>query len=183
MEGRELCGQILGIGRPWGVERVALKLEDDAVHAHWRHEEDALWECAECGQLCRLHDHQQERQGRRLDTCQFQTILHARPPRTRCDEHGALVARSLWAEAGSRFTLLLEAVVIHWLGAASQKAVAERIKLSWDEAHGIMERAVKRGLRRRAQEPVAYWGVDEKAFPKGHQYFTLVNDPERGRVL
>jgi DNA-binding Lrp family transcriptional regulator len=36
------------------------------------------------------------------------------------------------------------------LGAASQKAVAERIKLSWDEVHGIMERALKRGLRRRA---------------------------------
>jgi transposase len=94
-----------------------------------------------------------------------------------------MVARSPWTEAGSRFTLLLEAVVIHWLGAASQKAVAERIKLSWDEVHGIMERAVKRGLRRRAQEPVAYWGVDEKAFPQRHKYFTLVNDPERGRVL
>jgi transposase len=100
MEDRELSGQILGIQRPWGVERVELKLEEGAVHVHWRHEEDALWECAECGQLCRLHDHQQERQWRRLDTCQFQTILHARPPRTRCDEHGALVARSLWAEAG-----------------------------------------------------------------------------------
>jgi transposase len=158
MEDRELSGQILGIQRPWGVERVERKLEEGAVHVHWRHEEDAPWECAECGQLCRLHDHQQERQWRRLDTCQFQTILHARPARTRCEEHGVLVARSPWAEAGSRFTLLLEAVVIHCLGAASQKAVAERIKLSWDEAHGIMERAVKRGLRRRAQEPVAYLG-------------------------
>jgi transposase len=57
------------------------------------------------------------------------------------------------------------------------------MKLSWDEVHGIMERAVKRGLRRRAQEPVAYLGVNEKAFPKGHKYFTLVNDLERGRVL
>jgi hypothetical protein len=30
--------------------------------------------------------------------------------------------------------------------AASQKAVAGLLKLSWDEIHGIMERAVKRGL-------------------------------------
>lgn len=56
-----------------------------------------------------------------------------------------LVARLPWAEAGSRFTLLLEAVVIHWMGAASQMAVAERMKLSWDEVHGIMERPVKGG--------------------------------------
>jgi transposase len=183
MEDRELYGQILGIKRPWGVERVELKLGDGEVHVHLRHEEDAQWECAACGRECRLHDHQEERQWRHLDTCQFQTILHARPPRTRCEEHGVLVTRLPWAEAGSRFTLLLEAVVIHWLGAASQKAVAERMHLSWDEVHGIMERAVRRGLQRRAQEPVTHLGVDEKSFRKGHKYFTLVNDLERGRVL
>jgi hypothetical protein len=36
------------------------------------------------------------------------------------------------------------------LKAASQKAVAGLLKLSWDEIHGIMERrAVQRGLERR----------------------------------
>jgi transposase len=57
------------------------------------------------------------------------------------------------------------------------------MKLSWDEIHGIMERAVKRGLERREAEPVTQIGVDEKAFRKGHNYLTLVNDLLRGRVL
>jgi transposase len=74
-------------------------------------------------------------------------------------------------------------LAIDWLKAASQKAVSERLALSWDEIHGIMERAVTRGLERRTSETVAKLGVDEKAFRKGHQYFTLVNDLERGRVL
>jgi len=46
-----------------------------------------------------------------------------------------------------------------------------------------MERAVQRGLARRQAEPVRQMGVDEKALRKGHNYLTLVNDLERGRVL
>jgi transposase len=46
-----------------------------------------------------------------------------------------------------------------------------------------MERAVERGLQRRQAEPLPELGVDEKAFRKGHKYFTLVNDLERSRVL
>ena len=88
-----------------------------------------------------------------------------------------------WAEPSSRFTALFERLAIDWLRAASQKAVGEHLGLSWDEIHGIMERAVERGLERRQAEKVPALGVDEKAFRKGHKYFTLVNDLERGRVL
>jgi len=77
----------------------------------------------------------------------------------------------------------MERLVIDWLKAASQKAVGEQLGLSWDEIHGIMERAVARGLERRQAEALPQLGVDEKAFRKGHKYFTLVNDLERSRVL
>jgi transposase len=93
------------------------------------------------------------------------------------------VVKLPWAEPGSHFTALFERLAIDWLGAASQKAVAELLSLSWDEIHGIMQRAVARGLSRRQAEPVAKLGVDEKAFRKGHKYFTLVNDLEQSRVL
>ena len=79
--------------------------------------------------------------------------------------------------------MLFERLAIDWLTAASQSAVAKRLGLSWDETHGIMERAVQRGLARRKEEPIPQIGIDEKAFRKGHSYFTLVNDLERGRVL
>jgi len=79
-----------------------------------------------------------------------------------------------WAEPSSRFTALLERLVIDWLGAASQKAVSERMRLTWDEIHGIMERAVERGLKRRQAEPLLELGVDEKAFRKGHKYVTVL---------
>ena len=79
--------------------------------------------------------------------------------------------------------LPFEALAIEWLKEASQKAVGEQLGLSWDEIHALMERAVKRGLQRREAESVSKIGVDEKAFRKGHSYFTLVNDLVRSRVM
>jgi transposase len=183
MQDRELYRQILGIEAPWLVERVELKLAEAEVHVYLEHQEMGNWPCPECGGKYPLHDHQEERQWRHLDTCQYQTILHARAPRSACSDHGVRVVKLPWAEPSSRFTALLERLVIDWLGAASQKAVGQRLRLSWDEIHGIMERAVERGLKRRQAEPLLRLGVDEKAFRKGHKYFTLVNDLQRSRVL
>ena len=88
-----------------------------------------------------------------------------------------------WAEKGSRFTLLFERLAIAWLQEATPTAVARRLGLTWDEARGIMERAVRRGLARRPQEPVARLGVDEKSFLKRHQYVSVVVDLDRACVL
>ncbi len=167
MQDRELYRQILGIESPWKVE----------------HDEQVSWRCAECNAECGLHDHQPERRRRPLDTCQYRTILHARPPRSDCAEHGPRVVRLPWAEPSSRFTALFEALAISCLKEASQTGVAELLALSWDEIHGILERAVQRGLARRAADPITHLGVDEKSFRKRHRYVTVVNDLNRSRVL
>ncbi|MBI4909551.1 MAG: transposase, partial [Acidobacteria bacterium] len=183
MEDRELYRRILGIESPWYIESVDLQPAQGEVHVYLAHQELSSWACPECGTASALHDHQPERKWRHLDTCQYQTILHAKPPRSRCAEHGVKVVKLPWAEGSSRFTALFEALAIAWLKSASQKAVAEQLGLSWDEIHGIMKRAVKRGLARRKAEPVSQLGVDEKAFRKGQKYMTVVNDLKGSRVL
>src|SRR5579863_9772258 len=75
-----------------------------------------------------------------------------RMPGARRDSHAPA-----WAEPSSRFTARFEALAIEWLKAASQKAVAGLLRVSWDEIHGIMERAVQRGpgtAAMRTGEPV-----------------------------
>jgi hypothetical protein len=96
-----------------------------------------------------------------------QTPLHAAAPRTRCEEPGVRLVRLPWAEPQSRFTALFERLAIDWLSAASQQAVAVRLGLSWDEMHGIMQRAVQRGLQRRQAEKASYLGVDRKGVSQG----------------
>jgi transposase len=163
MQDHELYRRILGIEAPWQVARVELQLQQGEVHVYLAHQNNPEWACAECGALGPLYDHQPERAWRHLDTCQYRTILHAAPPRSQCPEHGVRVVKLPWAEPGSRFTELFEALAIEWLKHASQKAVAEQLQLSWDE--------------------IPQLGVDEKAFRKGHKYLTLVNDLKRNRVL
>jgi transposase len=183
MQDRELYRQILGVESPWKVERVELRRTDGEVHVFLEHNEQVRWRCPECDVECALHDHQPERRWRHLDTCQYQTILHARPPRSNCPEHGPRVVELPWAEASSRFTALFEGLAIWWLKEASQQGVAALLALSWDEIHGILERAVRRGLARRSAEPIPHLGVDEKSFRKRHRYLTIVNDLNRSRVL
>ncbi len=48
------------------------------------------------------------------------------------------------------------------------------LRLTWDEADGIMERAVRRGLQRRDLSGLRRIGIDEKAVRRGHRYITVV---------
>jgi transposase len=59
---------------------------------------------------------------------------------------------------------------------------ARILRLSWDEAWHLMERAVERGQQRKPARDIAYLGVDEKSAGRGHDYITLVSDLERSTV-
>ena len=77
----------------------------------------------------------------------------------------------------------MESVAINVLvQAATVTAAARILRISWDEAWGIMERAVARGQARKERAVPRYIGVDEKAFRKGHSYVTIVCDIEKASV-
>jgi hypothetical protein len=57
---------------------------------------------------------------------------------------------STWRRSREPVYGAIEGLAIAWLKSASQQAV-DLLRLSWDEMHGIMERAVaRRNLKRRA---------------------------------
>ncbi|HET6611188.1 MAG TPA: ISL3 family transposase [Kofleriaceae bacterium] len=180
MRDRDLYAKILGIEAPWKVVDVELSLKGGDVTVRVEHEGKKL-RCPECGAESGRYD-ARERRWRHLDTCQYRTILVAKVPRVSCEAHGVRQVEVPWAEVGSRFTAMFEALVIDWLKETTVSAVARRMDLSWDEAGGIMDRAVARGLARRELALPTRLGVDETAFQKRHEYVTVVNDLE-GRVV
>ncbi|MFC3106697.1 transposase [Undibacterium arcticum] len=111
-----------------------------------------------------------------MDSCQFLTYLHASAPRISCPEHGVRQARLPWAEEGSRFTHLFEVLAIDLLQAANVKRAAQILRISWDQAWRLMERAVLRGRAAKGAALPRQIGIDEKAIAKGHRYMTLVCD-------
>ena len=179
----ELYKHLLGINPPWTVGRVDLDAKERRIDVHLEHRDGQRWPCPECDHACGLHDHADERVWRHLDSCHFLTYVHARVPRVKCREHGVRLVSVPWAEAGSRFTLLFEAFAIAVLQEASVSGAAQLLGLSWDEAHGIMQRAVNRGLAAREELDLTVIGVDEKCVGQGPKFFTMVYDHTGRRVV
>ncbi|EQD79694.1 transposase IS204/IS1001/IS1096/IS1165 family protein, partial [mine drainage metagenome] len=159
----ELYRHLLGIVAPWSVERVEMSVAERRVDVWVSHPPEIRWACPECGQLLSLFDHAEERTWRHLDSCQFLTYLHARVPRVECPQHGKLQARVPWAEPNSRFTALFERWAIQVMQETDTSGAAELLGLSWDEAWGIQERAVARGLAAKPPLLLRQMGVDEKS--------------------
>jgi transposase len=182
MRDTELYQRLLGLESPWTVSRVELNVTEQRVDIWAGHPEGARWPCPDCGTTVALYDHAEERAWRHLDSCQFQTYLHARPPRVQCPTHGVRQVRLPWAEARSRFTTLFERLAIDVLLETDITGATRILRISWDEAWHLQERAVARGRKAKGVQGPTQLGVDEKAAAKGHRYLTLVTDLERGTV-
>jgi len=173
---------LLGLRTPWEVETVKLDTVKKSVEVKVGYKEGTLW-ASEAGERLPTYDHV-ERRWRHLDTCGFETLIVCRGPRVQTPEGKVETVPVPWAGARSRFTLLYERFAIEVLLACrSVSAAAELLRLSWDQVHAIMERAVERGLDRRQLEELRHVGMDEKSFAKGQSYVSLLTDLEAGRVL
>src|SRR5271165_749262 len=182
MEDTDLYRHLLGITSPWEVTRVELSVANERVDVWAGHPKGTCFACPECDTVLPVYDHAEERAWRHLDSCQFATFLHARPPRVSCAEHGVHQVALPWAEPMSRFTVLFERLGIDVLKECDVVGACRILRLSWDEGWHLMERAVARGLLRRAVEAPVHLGVDEKAAGRGQDYITVVSDVDRGTV-
>ena len=181
MHSEQLYAQILGVTDPWKVVRVELDMPRK-VEVFVELDRDGQVPCPECNEGCPRHD-TRTRSWRHLDTCQLQTVLTAEVPRADCREHGIRQVSVPWATAGSRLTLMLEALVIDWLKVACIQDVSDGLGLSWGQVDGVMQRAVNRGLARREAKCPTKIGVDETSFKKRHKYVTVVSNLETGEVV
>ena len=179
----EVFQQILGLQAPWTVADVQLDLEAGQVDIRVEHAEGSMFSCPECGCELACYDHVTERRWRHLDTMQYRTILHAKPPRVKCPEHGVKQVNLPWAEKNSRFTLFFERFAIDVLLATQTvQGAAGILRTSWDETWHIVKKAVARGKARKTDTVMPRIGIDEKAFRKGQNYITLIYDLDRSTV-
>lgn len=183
MHETEFYQQILGLRSPWVVADVKLDTEAGQVDIYVEHADGEKFCCPECEQKLACYDHVSERRWRHLDTMQYRTILHAKPPRVKCPEHGVKQVNLPWAEKNSRFTVFFERFAIDVLLATQTvQGAAGILRTSWDETWHIVKKAVARGKARKTDTVMPRIGIDEKAFRKGHNYITLIYDLDRSTV-
>jgi len=182
MKDTELYTRLLGLKHPWLVTGVSLELDKNRVDLTLTDTKGAKHPCPECGKLCPVYDHAVEQTWRHLDTCQCETYLHARLPRTKCPDHGIHQTLAPWAGPRSPFTLMFESKLIDILKECDVTGSTRIAAVSWDEAWTVMKKAVERGMARKQRRIPEYIGIDEKSFAKGHSYETIVCDIEQGTV-
>jgi len=182
MQTTQFFRHLLGLTSPWSVQRVAVSPKEKKVDVWLAHRRPFLFPCPECGAILPVYDHTAPRSWRHLDSGGFLTWVHARVPRVRCLFHGRRQVLIPWALEHARFTTAFESWAIDVLRESDVQGATRLLRISWDEAWGIMERAVARGRRAKRRRVIPHLGVDEKAIAKGHRYVTLVNDLDRGTV-
>jgi len=178
----ELYRHLLGLSPPWSVARVELDVSGQQVDVWVEHAKGTRWACPTCGRELGLYDHAAERVWRHLDSCQFATQLHASVPRVECPEHGVHQVKLPWAEERSRFTLLFERFAIGVLLETDLSGAMRILRIGWDAAFHIMERAVARGKLAKKSAAPTLLGVDETSVAKGQRYVTVVCDLAHGTV-
>ena len=107
--------QLLGVGSPWEVKAVELKLAERKVEIELGWQWGAAAKCPVCGRECSIHDCAPERTWRHLDTMQFTTLIRARTPRSDCPEHGVKTMQVPWAAPQGRFRLSFERFAVEVL--------------------------------------------------------------------
>jgi transposase len=182
IEDKELYCHLLGLAEPWFVEQVKLDVKEQRVDIIVEHTKDTRFQCPECKELLSVYDHSPKRVLRHLDSCQFLTYLHARPPRLNFPNHGVVQVHLPWAEPNARFTALFERFAIEVSKSCDVKSGAALLRISWDEAWHIIDKAVTQGLKKRKSRPKQI-GIDEKTVGRGHDYVNIVSDLTNGTFI
>ena len=174
MEDRQLYAKLLGMEFPWLISKVQVDMVAERIDVWVEEAAGVRFACASCQRDAPVYDHTEEQVWRHLDTCQCRTYVHASLPRTKCPLDGVKQVRAPWAEPRSQFTRLFEMRLIDTLKECDVTGVTRLTGTSWDEAWGVMMRAVNRGLARKQHQVPAHIGIDEKSFGKGHNYESIV---------
>jgi transposase len=178
----DLYRHLLGLQPPWKVSRVQVAPAEKRIDVWITHRPRTRFPCPACGLELSVVDHVASRSWRHLDTGSFQTWVHARIPRVGCLWDGIRQIHVPWAQPHAQLTTAFEHWAIDVLKETDVLGGTRLLGISWDQAWGIMERAVARGRQAKRKRVIARLGVDEKAIAKGQSYFTLVNDLDRGTV-
>ena len=181
----------LGLNEPWIVKDVQLlpgeknpeKLE---MHISIDFTNGSTHPCPVCGIRCAVHD-TKERTWRHLNFFQYRCYIHARVPRTKCDEHGVKSVLVPWAREGSGFSLLMEAVLLTMLQQMPVSQVAKQVGEHDTRLWRLLSLYVEEALSQQDFSEVDAIGVDEYSH-KGHKYVTVFlahpqKDGSKAKVL
>ena len=164
----------------WEIENVTCDDSTEEIHIMLKYRYDTI-KVEE--KEFPIFDFRHERSWRHLDMWQYKTILEARIPRYHDGEEVKSVAvpRAL---PNSRMSWLMEKTIETLLSTKNQTKTARLLRLTFEQVHGVMLRAVERGLDKRDKTHIyKHVCMDEKSIRRGHEYVSMLYDGDTGHVI
>jgi transposase len=134
-------------------------------------------------QPCTLHSYY-ERRWRHLAVMQYPCYIRCRVPRYRTSQGTIETLEVPWAREGSRFTLLFEALAMHWIEETHNvEAVARRLGVYAQRLWKVFDHYTSQALSARQRAAAPRIGLDETSRRKGHEYITLFVNMDTAEIL
>ncbi len=176
----------LEIPEPWYVFHHELAKEERTLHIYIEYRSGAEFSCPNCGSSgCKVHDIQdQDRTWRHLDFWQYQTILHARMPRVKCESCGKIRTVIIeWARPGAGFSLLFDYHVLSLMVEMPVLAVARKVGEHDTRLWRVFKHYVDKAVENIDISNVKNIAMDETSRTRGHKYVTIFIDMDTKRVI
>lgn len=176
----------LEIPEPWYVFHHELAKEENTLHIYIEYRKGAEFSCPNCGSSgCKVHDIQdQDRTWRHLDFWQYQTMLHARMPRVKCESCGKIRTVIIdWARPGAGFSTLFEYHVLSLMVDMPVAAVARKVGEHDTRLWRVFKYYVDKAVERIDVSKLKSVAMDETSRTRGHKYVTLFVDTDTKQVI
>jgi transposase len=176
----------LEIPEPWYVFHHELAKEEKTLHIYIEFRRGAEFACSNCGSSgCKVHDIQdQDRTWRHLDFWQYQTTLHARMPRVKCESCGKIRTVIIdWARPGSGLSMLFEYHVLSLMVEMPVAAVARKVGEHDTRLWRVFKYYVDKAVENIDVSQLKRVAMDETSRTRGHQYVTLFVDVDTKQVI
>lgn len=175
--------ELLNFGTDWAVEKIGVNhslKEVDIFLAY--NQKTGIFPGS--SNMLPIYDFNTIRRIRHLDVFDYLTYINFKAPRVK-NEKGEIKQIDIgWVDSRVSYSYKFESKVIEaLLLSKNQSKTAEFFDTTFDIVHGIMLRAVKRGLNKRDLTEMPALSIDEKSFSNGHNYLTVLSDPYQKRVL
>ncbi|AWB35620.1 ISL3 family transposase [Orrella marina] len=173
----------LGLQAPWQVAKVELDTTRRRIDFEVKYTAKRS-ACPDCGLVDQgIHDHM-PRSWRHLDFFQFEAWLHADVPRIRCKDCGKTTQMPVpWANEGSGFTLLFEALALSLVQELPVSQAARHMRVGSARLWRRLDHYVSIAREQDDMSSVRHIGIDETSVKKGHAYITVVHDLQAKRLL
>lgn len=179
----EFFDKLLNFGPDWKVDKIVCNDNNEVdIYLKWQLD---VYKNTNIDSYEFIHDYRETRRWRHLDIMQYKTFICARIPRIKSKDGSIESVKVPWAGENERHTFLFERLAIDLLLATrNQTQTAHLLRSTFNIVNRIIHLSTKRGLARRDKNVIyKRLSLDEKSRSKGHDYVTILSDPDKGIII